>query len=112
MKTTTQRTLNYLRRRGYLCHVGERWNAHVKRKDGGMGIRQDVWGIGDVIAIKPGEKTQLVQCTSASHLAAHVKKIEESPHFKTVVESDWLLVIHSWKKVKHRWQVKIEYVTT
>ncbi|MHB1530468.1 MAG: hypothetical protein ACYCXT_13820 [Acidiferrobacteraceae bacterium] len=53
----TQRTLRHLRKAGYpLVQVVEKWNPHA-------GVRQDLFGIIDVLAVGPGG-VLAVQCTS------------------------------------------------
>ena len=53
MMTPTARSLAYLRRRGALCAVVERFNAFVTRPDGGKGVRMDLFGFIDVLAVEP-----------------------------------------------------------
>jgi hypothetical protein len=45
----TQRTLRALRQQGCICDVAEKFNAHV----GPFGIRQDLFGFIDIVALKP-----------------------------------------------------------
>ena len=66
MSSPTQRTLNHLRRRGYLAAVVERFNPHV----GEHGIRQDLFGFLDLLAIRADKPGVLgIQATSASNAA-------------------------------------------
>lgn len=88
----TQRTLKYLRENGYRAVVTEKWNPFAK-------IRQDLFGIVDVLAVKAGE-TLGVQCTSSSHVAERIKKIadhESTPHLR---DAGWRLEVHGWEKGK------------
>jgi len=41
----TQRTLLALRKRGCLAAVVEKWNPHVRRPDGGSGVRMDLFRV-------------------------------------------------------------------
>ena len=65
--TPTQRTLKYLREIGYHAEVVERWNPHAR-------IRQDLFGFGDIIAIRWGESGPLlVQCTGGANMSKRVE---------------------------------------
>ena len=65
----TQRTLALLRKTGAVVGVTEKWNQFAH-------IRQDLFGIGDILAFHPGERwTLLVQATSASNVSARVQKM-------------------------------------
>jgi hypothetical protein len=47
----TQRSLKYLRERGWQCAIVEKWlPARGTMK---FGVRQDVWGFGDILACRP-----------------------------------------------------------
>lgn len=100
----TTRSLKLLRDRGYTAAVVERWNPHVK-------IRQDLFGFADLIAFNRHEVV-LVQTTTASNMAARVKKVEEnaaaslwSQTYRTFPARR--IEVHGWKKVKGRWTHKI-----
>jgi hypothetical protein len=62
----TQRSLAVLRARAYTCEIVEHWNAFV-------GIRQDLFGFIDIVALGGGFLA--VQTTSGSNVAARVSKI-------------------------------------
>ena len=94
----TQRSLALLREQGYLCEVVERWNPWAK-------IRQDLFGIGDILAIKNRE-TLLVQTTSRSNVNARVKKISESEVLPIILKSNWKIVVHGWGELKNGWDCK------
>ena len=93
----TQRTLHLLREEGYLAEVVERWVPVAN-------VRRDLFGFGDVIAIRDGT-VLLVQCTSDSHVSARVNKIRASPYLPQV-RSAMQIEVHGWKKVGRRWQVR------
>ena len=98
-KLPTQRSLELLRNRGYLVAVVERWNQHA-------GIRQDLFGFVDVLALRDGE-TLAVQATSSSNVSAHVQKIANHPHVDAVRKSGWRIVVHGWvKRASGRWEVR------
>lgn len=92
MSSPTQRTLKYLRDQGYRAAVVEHWNpfAHV---------RQDLFGIIDVVAIGKGI-TIGVQCTSYGNGSARVKKIAEAEATPWLREANWQLEVHEWTKGK------------
>lgn len=90
--TPTQRSLALLRAEGWHCEVVERFNPHTK-------TRHDLFGIADLIAIKPGEKPRLVQTTSGSNAAARVSKItalDLTPH---VLASGFAIEVHGWRRL-------------
>jgi hypothetical protein len=92
-----------LRRLGLRCAVVERWNSYAKRNDGPPGIRQDLFGIIDIIALDPARGVVGIQCCSGSGLAAHRKKLLVDQAQETI---DWLstpgtaLEIWAWRKVR------------
>src|SRR5437016_855312 len=77
MISPTQRTVNYLRKLGCQTAIVERWNAHVVRPDGGRGVRQDLWGFGDILAVEPDHPgALLVQCARTDDAATRIAKIK------------------------------------
>lgn len=97
--TPTQRSLKYLRDAGYRVAVVERWNAHAR-------IRQDLFGVVDLLAIREGE-TLAVQTTSGSNVAARVKKISEAEALPDMRAAGWSIKVHGWRKAANgRWQVR------
>lgn len=102
--TPTQRTLKRLRDAGYLAAVVERWNSHAR-------IRQDLFGVVDVIGIREGE-TLAVQATSGSNVAARVRKIAESDATPIIRAAGWRFEVHGWRKgANGRWQCRVEDVS-
>ncbi len=67
MMTPTARTLAQLRKDGWTANVVEKYLTHAR-------VRQDLFGIGDVLAIREGEPPLLVQATSSGNLASRVTK--------------------------------------
>lgn len=88
--TPTQRTMDLLRKDGYLVAAVEKWNPHAR-------IRQDLFGFIDVLAIRDGE-TLAVQTTSASNMSARVKKIADHESTQMVRNAGWRILIHGWRK--------------
>lgn len=94
----TQRSLALLREQGYLCEIVERWNPWAK-------IRQDLFGIGDILAIKDNE-TLMVQTTSRSNVNARVKKISESEVLPVILRAGWRVQVHGWGELVSGWDCK------
>lgn len=88
----TQRSLKYLRELGYRAAVTEKWNPHAR-------VRQDLFGIVDILAVKDGE-TLGVQCTSDSNVSSRVNKIAEHENTEALREAGWRLEVHGWTKGK------------
>lgn len=87
-----ERTLKYLRDRGYHAEVTERWVP-------GARIRKDLWGFVDVLAISPTNMLA-VQCTSASNVSARVKKIADSEHLPILRGLGVDIHVHGWTNGK------------
>jgi len=94
--TPTQRSLKYFRDLGYTCGITEHWNSHV-------GIRQDLFGIIDILCVGNGE-TIGVQCTSKNGFSARVKKVRESDVLLELKASGWRIIIQGWYKAGNRWR--------
>lgn len=119
--TPTQRTIRALRNEGMRCAIVEKWNAYAPRGDGGRGIRQDLFGIIDVLALKPGEGFLGVQCCAGSGYQKHLRKllIDHNQECHDWLETPTgLLQIWAWRKVKVkrggkavRWEAKIKSIT-
>lgn len=94
----TQLSLKLLRYRGYVVAVVEHWNPYAK-------IRQDAFGIADLIAIGHGHVI-LVQTTTGDHVAEHIKKIHASPNLHGVLDGAQVHV-HGWRKLKTgKWECR------
>lgn len=72
------------------CEVVERWNAFAR-------IRQDLFGIIDIVALDE-QQTLGVQTTSWTNVSARVKKIADSPQLPALLRAGWVLEVHGWKK--------------
>ncbi|HZZ98337.1 MAG TPA: hypothetical protein VFG51_00210 [Candidatus Saccharimonadia bacterium] len=89
--TPTQRSLKKLRDEGWTAAVVEKWNPHV-------GIRQDLWGFGDLLCFKD-DVVLIVQTTVAANVATRLLKIEANPITKRWIASQYrLIVVHGWSK--------------
>lgn len=106
----TQRTLDRLRTAGMEADVVERFIKHA----GPHGMRRDLYGIIDVLAISP-QRTLGVQCCAASGHAAHRDKIRSEPRTMTWLAGGRELELWSWGKYKLkrggkaiRWRARVE----
>ena len=92
----TQLTLRHLRAEGWaLVQVVEHWNPHAQ-------IRQDLFGIIDVLAVRPNE-TIGVQATSHTNVSSRIRKLADHPNIGPIREAGWAIQVWGWKKVKGRW---------
>lgn len=99
MSSPTQRSKAKLEADGYLVAVVERWNPHAR-------IRQDLFGIIDLLAIKDGE-TIGVQTTSGDNVSKRVAKIADCSHVGALRRAGWRLVVHGWRKAANgRWTLR------
>jgi hypothetical protein len=100
VSSPTRRSLEHLRKSGAdLVAVVERWNPHAR-------IRQDLFGVVDVLAIH-GETTIAVQATSGSNVASRVTKLTESPALPVMRAAGWRIVVHGWRKAANgRWTLR------
>lgn len=108
--TPTQRTLKAMREQGRLCGIVEKFNHYA----GKFGVRQDLFGFIDILAIDPVEGIIAIQ--SCGHdFSGHVNKmlIERNENLY-----EWLkhakVELWGWRKVKLsrgsgavRWQPRI-----
>lgn len=109
MSSPTQRSLDLLRKDGYLAQITEHWNMFAH-------IRQDLFGFIDIVAIKPGE-ILAVQTTSRGNTSARIKKIMALSSHEAWLASGGKIQVHGWGKmgkkgkVKH-WTVSVQEITS
>ena len=94
----TQRTLRALRAQGSIVGSVERWNPHV----GSHGIRQDLFGFIDLIALDPERGIIGIQSCGQA-FSQHINKILDSDCTQAAIE--WLrcggkIEVWGWRKVK------------
>ena len=100
MKTPTQLSLEFLRDQGYTVAITEHWNAFAK-------IRQDLYGIIDLIAIKSGVPGVLgIQTTSKSNISARVNKSKQNSALLTWYKAGNRFLIHGWGKENGVWKLE------
>lgn len=98
--TPTSRSKALLEREGCLVAIVERWNPFAK-------VRQDLFGIIDLLAVNSGT-TIAVQTTSLSNVATRRTKMQSSEALPRLIAAGWCVELHGWSKVKNRWFVKRE----
>lgn len=97
-----QRTMQALRGQGIVCAVVEKFNQHA----GPFGIRQDLFGIVDVLALDPARGFLGVQ-VCGTDFQPHVNKLRTEGLQACL---DWLntpgghLELWGWRKIKARKQ--------
>lgn len=99
MSSPTARSLEKLRKDGFIAAVVEKWVPCGPQGYKGKIITRDVWNFGDILACKVGQiGATLVQTTTAGNMNARIDKI------KSIAESGiWLaagnrIVVHGWSK--------------
>jgi len=114
--SNTSRTLNYLRQRGWVADKVEQFNAYA----GKYGVRKDMFGFADIVAIGDGGIIAVQSCGQA--FAAHHRKITEdenvAPNVHLWLDAGGRLLLIGWRKVKMkrggkamRWSPRIrEYI--
>lgn len=83
-----------------MAEVVERYSTFTKK-------RHDLFGIGDILAIRRDE-VLIVQTTSWGNVSARVKKITDSDHIGAIREAGARVVVHGWNKnpKTNRWEVR------
>lgn len=112
----TQRTLRALRERGLVTAIVEKFNQHA----GPFGVRQDLFGIIDVLALDPQKGVIGVQSTGQDFSGHRTKLLEE----RNQECRDWLatpgtsLELWGWRKIKlkrggkaERWAPRVAVIT-
>ena len=91
MSSPTSRSLEKMRKAGFLAEVVEKWNQWAR-------VRKDLFGFIDVLAIR-GDYIIAVQTTSASNVSARIQKIRNSPEaVKWLACSTRKIWVHGWAK--------------
>ena len=110
----TQKTLRYLREQGLIVDKAERFNPYA----GKFGIRQDLFGFIDLIALDPQEGIIGIQSTSGNQHSKHRKAIIENENVEEWLKCGGKIWLISWskKKIKRdgkalRWFPRVEKIT-
>jgi hypothetical protein len=100
MRTPTGRTLDLLRKQGFLADVVERWLPRVER-------HRDLFGFADVLAVHPRDRFfMLVQVTTAGHLAHRLAKAKRRPELASWLRAGGRFEVHGWELRAGRWQMR------
>jgi hypothetical protein len=92
MTSPTARTLEHLRKEGYLCQVVERFNQFSMK-------RIDLYGVIDIVAIRKDQPGVWgIQATSTSNLPARVKKAMESEELLVWLQAGNRFSCWGWAK--------------
>ena len=96
-----ERTMKIIKAEVDLAVVVERWNPHVRRADGGRGIRQDLLGIIDILALTHFKPLRAIQVCGTDYQSHWVKIVQQ----KRLQAHLWLssgatLEIWAWRKLK------------
>ena len=101
--SNTQRTLRALRQEGYICGIVERFNPYAgvilptgKRS----GIRQDLFGFIDIVAIKPIGICGIQSCGQS--FADHDRKILENEFALEWLKAGGSIELWGWRKLKKK----------
>lgn len=93
-----QRTMAYLKVRGWLCAITEKWNPHAF-------CRQDLFGCIDILAVMPLRGVVGIQScsggatdTGGGDLAKHLLKCAQEPRLITWLNSGGQFWVLSWRK--------------
>jgi len=103
--TPTQRSKKYYEDQGFLVGIVEKYNAFAgppnmrcagcgKNK---VGVRQDLFGFADLLAVHPIIGTIAIQTTSGAGMPARRKKMRENPDkIEFCLQANWKIELHGW----------------
>ena len=97
-----ERTMKELKKQGFLrTAIVEKYNVHAFRPNGGRGVRQDLFGIVDILSLQPGRGFVGIQVCGAD-FSEHVKKltVEKSPEcLSWLLTPGGFLELWGWRKL-------------
>lgn len=112
--SNTQRTLAALKKLGYKAGVVERFNPHV----GPHGIRQDLYGFIDIIALDVIRKRVIAVQSCGQSRAAHEQKILNTPEALMWLQCGQPIELWSWAKRRQKlggklmvWKPRVDSIT-
>ena len=99
-----QRSLKALREQNWIAAITEHYNFFAH-------IRQDLWGLCDILCLKKG-KMLAVQTTTGANLAARKIKVLANPNYPLLKSTGCGIELHGWslkgKRGKRKtWQCRI-----
>lgn len=110
MESPTSRTKRWLEADGYRVAIVEKWNSFVKR-------RQDMFGVFDLLAFKPGwPGVVAVQACSSGDVSKRVAKIVASDLAREWRDSTRNIIVVGWAKrgkagKKKLWTPRLVWIT-
>ena len=109
MTSPTKRCIALLKKEGAISQVVERWNAFA-------GVRQDLFGFADILAMTSKRELLAIQTTSGSAHASHRIKILNEPRALLWLKCGNRIEIWSWSKrgprgCKKVWTVRRDEIT-
>ena len=116
---TTRLSMNLLRKAGCIVAVVEKWNPWVTVRDRTgkerKGVRQDLFGFADLIAITSTGKVSFIQLTDYSSVSKHRRKILENKNAIDLLSRGVGIALHGWKNIgtkgeKAKYECKIEEI--
>lgn len=112
MVTCTKRSLDLLRRHGYIAAVTEQ-NVHIPdREHPGKTVmfKRDLWNLADLVAVREDEQgTTYVQTTTTAHQADRIAKVQGLDVARVLLKSGNQIHVHGWMKSRKtgRWTVTV-----
>lgn len=100
--TPNARTKRYYEKLGFKVWIVEYWSPFPKP----WGKRHDLFGIFDLVVLKPGEIWG-VQATTNTHTADRIAKIKASPAYKAWLDSGGKIAVVGWAKMGPRGKRKV-----
>lgn len=95
----TQLTMAWMKRRGFVAQIVERWNPFAK-------VRQDLFQVIDIVAVNKQGDLLGIQVTTRSNMSSRRAKVRESLGAKYWATHNQIQV-HGWQKVGPRWTVTV-----
>lgn len=104
MTSATERTLARLRTDERFTLV-QKVEYYQQRAGQAFGVRRDLWGLIDILAVGPGIVLG-VQSTTIAGWYEHLRKIREHDNIRALLASPIAFELWAWEKKGARWQVK------
>jgi len=119
VNTTTSRSLQWLRRNGWIAQVVEQNIRYPDKEHPGKMkmFKRDLWNVADLVAIKDKNPSGtengvlFVQTTTTAHQAERMAKIEGIPAAYQMLKTKNRLQIHGWARKGARGKRKLWQVT-
>lgn len=114
--TPQARSLELLRKAGYVVDTCERWLTFPERKNGRptgktIRLRKDLYGYADIIAFRHKEFV-LCQTTTTDNQAKRLAKIYAAPEAEAWLVAGGRIICHGWHKSakSRRWECTVTEV--